>query len=105
MKPVTSDNYEFGGKTGLWNWGEASLSLFQSNVRNEIYFTCTNCDVFSGGFDGFNRNVDSTRRRGLEASLKGRYNEYFDGIINYTFTEATFQSAFNISYDEDDHAW
>jgi iron complex outermembrane receptor protein len=97
LKPVTSDNYEFGGKTGLWNWGEASLSLFQSNVRNEIYFTCTNCDVFSGGFDGLNRNVDSTRRRGLEASLKGRYNEYFDGIINYTFTEATFQSAFNIS--------
>lgn len=97
LKPVTSDNFEVGGKVSLWNWGEASLSLFQSNVRNEIYFTCTNCDVFSGGFDGLNRNVDSTRRRGLEASLKGRYNEYFDGIINYTFTEATFQSAFNIS--------
>ncbi len=44
-----------------------------------------------------NRNVDSTRRQGFEASLKGRYNEYFDGIINYTYTEATFQSAFNIS--------
>jgi iron complex outermembrane receptor protein len=97
LKPVTSDNFEIGGKTRLWNWGEASLSLFHANVRNEIYFTCTNCDVFSGGFDGLNRNVDSTRRQGLEASFKGRYNEYFDGIINYTFTEATFQSAFNIS--------
>ena len=97
LKPVTSDNFEVGSKAGLWNWGEASLSLFQSNVRNEIYFTCTNCDVFSGGFDGLNRNVDSTRRQGLEASLKGRFNDYFDGIINYTFTEATFQSAFNIS--------
>ena len=97
LKPVTSDNFEIGGKTGLWNWGEAGLSLFRSNIQNEIYFTCTNCDVFSGGFDGLNRNVDSTRRQGLEASLKGRYNEYFDGIINYTYTEATFQSAFNIS--------
>ena len=97
LKPITSNNFEFGGKTRLWNWGEASLSLFQSDVRNEIYFTCTNCDVFSGGYDGLNRNIDRTRRQGVEASFKGRYNEYFDGMINYTFTEATFQSAFNIS--------
>ena len=97
LKPVTSDNFEIGGKAGLWNWGEASLALFNSNVRNEIYFTCTNCDIFSAGFDGLNRNVDSTRRRGVEASLKGRYNQYLDGIINYTFTEATFQSTFNVS--------
>jgi len=97
LLPITSDNFEIGGKTRLWNWGEASLSLFQSNVRNEIYFTCTNCDVFSGGFDGLNRNIDRTRRRGVEASLKGRYNEYLDGSINYTFTEATFRSTFNLS--------
>lgn len=97
LKPVTSDNFEFGGKTRLWNWGEASLSLFQSDVRNEIYFNCTNCDVFSGGYDGLNRNINRTRRQGFETSFKGRYNEYFDGMINYTFTEATFQSAFNVS--------
>ena len=97
LQPITSDNFEIGGKTRLSNWGEASLSFFQSNVRNEIYFTCTNCDVFSAGFDGLNRNIDSTRRRGLEASLKGRYNDYFDGSVNYTFTEATFQSTFNLS--------
>jgi len=97
LQPITSDNFEIGGKTKLSSWGEASLSFFQSNVRNEIYFTCTNCDVFSAGFDGLNRNIDSTRRRGLEASLKGRYNKYFDGSVNYTFTEATFQSTFNLS--------
>jgi outer membrane receptor protein involved in Fe transport len=97
LLPVTSDNFELGGKAGLWNWGEASLTLFKSNVRNEIYFTCTNCDPFSAGFDGLNRNVESTRRQGLEVSLKGRYKGYFDGIINYTFTDATFQSTFNIA--------
>jgi len=97
LLPVTSDNFEIGGKAGLWNWGEASLALFNSNVRKEIYFTCTNCDVFSAGFDGLNRNVDRTRRRGVEATLKARYNQYLDGIINYTFTEATFQSTFNVS--------
>jgi len=95
LKPVTSDNFEIGGKTGLWNWGEASLAFFTSDVRNEIYFTCTTCAGIA--FDGLNRNIDSTRRQGVEVSFKGRYNEYFDGMINYTFTEATFQSAFNIS--------
>jgi iron complex outermembrane receptor protein len=98
LKPVTSDNFEIGGKVGLWNWGEASLSVFQSNVKNEIYFTCTNCDAANFlTFDGLNRNVDRTRRRGVEASFKGRYNEYFDGMINYTFTDATFQSTFQIN--------
>lgn len=97
LRPIKSDNFEIGGKTRLWNWGEASLSFFQSNIHNEIYFTCTNCDVFSAGFDGLNRNIDSSRRRGVEATLKGRYDKYFDGIINYTFTEATFQSTFNVS--------
>lgn len=97
LKPVTSDNFEIGGKARLWTWGEANLSLFQSNTRNEIYFTCTNCDVFSGGFDGLNNNIDKSRRRGLEATLKGRYHEWFDGILNYTFTDATFQSMFNLS--------
>jgi len=95
LKPVTSDNFEIGGKTRLWNWGEASLTLFTADVRNEIYFTCTVCAGIA--FDGLNRNIDSTRRQGVEASFKGRYNEYFDGIINYNYTEATFQSAFNIS--------
>ena len=36
-------------------------------------------------------------RRGIEARVKGRYNEYLDGVINYTFTEATFQSTFNVT--------
>ena len=95
LRPVVSDNFEVGGRTALWNWGEASLALFTSNVRNEIYFTCTVCAGLA--FDGLNRNVDSTRRQGIEASMKGRLNEYADGMVNYTFTEATFQSMFNVS--------
>ena len=97
LKPVTSHNYELGARTKLQSWGEASLAVFQSDVHNEIYFTCNNCDVFSAGFDGFNRNVDRSRRRGIEGTLKARYNQYVDGVVNYTYTEATFQSRFNIS--------
>ncbi|MBU6480634.1 MAG: TonB-dependent receptor [Nitrospirae bacterium] len=97
LKPVTSNNYEVGARSKLQNWGEASLAVFQSDVHNEIYFTCNNCDVFSAGFDGFNRNVDRSRRRGIEGTLKARYNQYVDGVVNYTYTEATFQSRFSIS--------
>lgn len=93
LKPVRSNNYEVGYKSRLANWGEAAIALFQSDVRDEIFFTCNVCD-FS---DGRNRNIDESRRRGVEATFKGRFNQLFDGIVNYTFTEAEFRSQFNLS--------
>jgi iron complex outermembrane recepter protein len=97
LKPVVSNNYEIGARTKLQQWGEAAVTVFQSDVRNEIFFTCNNCDVFSATFDGLNRNVDRSRRRGIETTLKARYNNYLDGIVNYTYTEATFRTRFNSS--------
>lgn len=97
LKPAHSDNYELGMKTQLGGWGEAVVAVFQTDVRNEIFFNCTVCDPFSPAFNGLNRNVDQSRRRGVEMTFKGRYNEHFDGVINYTFTEAEFQSRFNAS--------
>jgi TonB-dependent siderophore receptor len=95
LKPVVTDNYEVGAKAALGAWGEGLLTLYQSNTRNEIYFTCTLCD-FSFG-DGLNRNVEKSRRRGLEVTVKGRLNPYWDGVVNYTFTEAQFRAPFNLS--------
>jgi iron complex outermembrane receptor protein len=95
LKPVVTNNYEVGTKVKFGSWGEGALSLYQSNTRNEIYFTCTLCD-FSFG-DGLNRNVDKSRRRGVEATVKARLNSYLDGVVNYTFTEAQFRAPFNLS--------
>ncbi len=70
LKPVRTQNYEIGARTAISTWGEAAVALFQIDARDEILFTCQLCD-FSFG-DGQNRNVDKTRRRGIEGTFKAR---------------------------------
>lgn len=95
LKAVRSHNFEVGLKSQISTWGNLAIALFQSNIRDEIFFTCLACD-FSPG-DGQNRNINKSRRRGVELTLKVKPNEFVDGVVNYTYTEAQFQSRFNIS--------
>ena len=92
LKPVKSRNYELGGrgKSGPVQW---ALAFYQADVADEIFFTCDvpNCVTFNGT----NRNVDKTRRRGVEASMRAKFDRRIDGYVNYTYTEATFQSSFS----------
>lgn len=92
LKPVRSQNYEVGMKTKISTWGEAAVTLFHADVRNEILQVCG--DPFTCGTTTFasNQNIEKSRRRGIETTFKARYNQYFDGVVNYTFTEATIQS-------------
>ena len=95
LKAVRSHNFELGVKSEISTWSNLAIALFQSNIRDEIFFTCLACD-FSPG-DGQNRNVKKSRRRGVELTLRVKPNEWFDGVVNYTYTEAQFRSRFNIS--------
>jgi len=90
LAPVRSQNFEIGGKTTLGQWGDASIALYQSNLKDEIFLTCLLCDF--SAFDGINRNLEKTRRRGFEVTMRVRPVKYFEGTVNYTFTEAQFQS-------------
>ena len=89
LKPVSSQNYELGVRTRFRQWGDGTLAFFYTDVRNEILFVCgdPSCAAVAA-----NQNVDKTRRSGIEATLTGRYARLFDGVVNYTFTEATFQT-------------
>jgi outer membrane receptor protein involved in Fe transport len=92
LRPVKSKNYEIGMKSRVANWGEVHVALFRADVRDEILLVCG--DPFTCGAFTFaaNQNIDKSQRQGVEATLKGKYSQYFDGTINYTFTEATIES-------------
>jgi len=95
LKPVRSNNYEIGTKNRIGSQHELQVALFQSDMRDEIFFTCILCD-FSAG-DGQNRNIDRSRRRGVEVTAKGRYSKYFDAVVNYTYTEAHILTPIRLS--------
>ena len=100
LKPIRSQNLEVGAKAGLGNFSTIALALYQTIARDEIFFTCTVCMFGDPNNDGMNRNINKARRRGVEVTLKGRLGKYFDGIVNYTFTESQFRSEFAISTSE-----
>jgi len=91
LKPVRARSLEAGTRIHLGAWGEASASVYRTVVHDEIF------PVFdpTAGF-GQNKNVDKTRRDGIELSLKPRYGEIIDGYVNYGYTEATFQTQFTL---------
>ncbi len=95
LKAVRSHNFEIGAKSAISSWGNLAIALFQSNIRDEIFFTCLACDF--SPMDGQNRNINKSRRRGIEVTLKVKPNEFVDGVINYTYTEAQFRSRLNLS--------
>ncbi len=88
LKPMTSRNFELGAKAQLQDWLDASLALFYTPVRDEILFIVTDPDLFSGR----NENIARTLRRGIELSLKARYQKWLDAFINYTAMKATFET-------------
>jgi outer membrane receptor protein involved in Fe transport len=90
LQPVRSTNYELGAKTRLGAWGEGAVALFQSDVRNEILLACGDPTCFPG--TPSNINIDKSRRRGIESTLKIKPNQYLDGVVNYTYTVATIET-------------
>ena len=88
LKSMTSRNFELGAKAQLQDWLDASLALFYTPVRDEILFIVTDPILFFGR----NENVARTLRRGIELSLKARYQKWLDAFINYTAMKATFET-------------
>jgi len=90
LRPVISHTSELGmrGKSsaapaGQWTW---NLSVFRTLLHDDIYGIATSVS------QGFFQNIGDTRRQGLEAGLSYRA-ERWSAFANYSFVQATFQSA------------
>jgi len=91
LRPVKARSFELGSRVRFGAWGEGNASVYRTVVRDEIF------PVYdpTAGF-GQNVNLDKTRRDGLELSLKPRFGESADAFVSYGYTEATFQTDFQL---------
>lgn len=97
LKQVVAKSWEAGLRGGLGDPGRGQhlnwhLGVFRTTNTDDILFQAT------GGVqsnEGFFANVGDTRRQGVEASLSGAMLEHrLRWYANYTFLDATYQSAF-----------
>jgi iron complex outermembrane receptor protein len=87
LNPVKANNYELGFRGRPYPWLETELSLFRTDVSDDIFSVSP-----TGTVGLFFQNIGDTRRQGLELSIRGTYRGLLDGYINYSLTQATFQN-------------
>lgn len=86
LKPVKARNYEVGVRARPWSWLEGSLSLYRTDVRDDIFSVAP-----TGTVGLFFQNVGGTRRQGIELALRGKFWDRVEPWVNYAYTEATFR--------------
>lgn len=89
LRPARAQTYEVGIKGNISPRTEYVMAVFRTDVRNEIQFTCIVCNGSFG--DGINRNLDRTRRQGVEATLKTKLTDFVGAELNYTYVQAVFR--------------
>lgn len=87
LPQIRSASAEAGARGRLgdsWSW---NLSVYRTDLKNDIYF------VGVGDGKSFFDTVGKTRRQGMELGVSGRVSD-FDLRASYSYNEATFQSVF-----------
>lgn len=87
LRPVRATTLEVGGQLARSSW-VASLTMYRSSVRDEIFFVASDSALLSGYFT----NLDRTRREGVEVAVQGGVGPRATWYANYAWTRATFQS-------------
>jgi len=87
LLPARSRNGEFGSKLQLGQ-GELDVAMFRADTRHELAIATS-----AGGRTTF-QNIDRARRQGAEASFKYAFAGNLRSELTYTYTGASFRSAF-----------
>ena len=90
LDEVIARNLEIGVRGALSAGLNLSLGLFRASNENDIIWQTGQTRAH-----GLFKNIDHTRRLGLEASLAGAY-ERWRWNINYTYIKATFEDDFDV---------
>jgi iron complex outermembrane receptor protein len=86
IKAVKAHSYEAGVRARPLPWLEAQLSLFRTDVIDDIFSISP-----KGTVGVFFQNVGDTRREGVEAGLRATAPRRVSGYVNYAYTAATFR--------------
>ncbi|HPH06740.1 MAG TPA: TonB-dependent receptor [Methylotenera sp.] len=89
LKQVRSKTLEVGARGLLTSNIEWNTSFYRTDLTDDIYF------VSIAPSRSFFQNIGDTKRQGLEMGLKGKLGKASFGL-NYSLTDATFQSDFQI---------
>ena len=88
LRPVVATSYEVGWRGSMAGTGLALVAdVFRTDVREDIFFVAPTATT------GFFQNIGSTRRQGLEASVRWATTGGVMLYANYGYTDATFQTA------------
>ena len=93
LDEVVAESFEFGVRGDTLNDLRWALGVFRTDIKDDVIWQTT------GRTHGLFRNVDETRRLGLEASLAGDYKR-LSWNLNYTYLEATFEDDFEVQVSE-----
>lgn len=87
LPQVVAQTYEIGARGKFNDFLEWNVSAYRTNVRDDIYLTALTGDL------SFFQSIGDTRRQGIEFGFAGEYGKS-DFRMNYSLTDATFQSHF-----------
>ncbi len=89
LSPVIAQTFESGFRgelrPGSISW---ACSVYQTEISNNIMFEQT-----GHSSAGFFQNIGAEQNQGVEIMLQGQLGKKFTWFANYSFLEATFQSA------------
>jgi iron complex outermembrane recepter protein len=86
LKPVVAKTYEVGAYTRPFPWLDLNLTLYRTDVSDEIFSVSP-----TGTVGVFFQNIGATRRDGVEVDVRARWGKVLEGSFNYAYTRATFQ--------------
>lgn len=87
IKPSTSDNYEIGLKSFVFDNTRVNVSLFKTDTDKEIV-------AISGNPYAVYKNAGKTKRKGVEASIETEFDNNIGLYGSYTLLDAKFDDSF-----------